>query len=225
MKKDIKTFIPAAGLATRLGGIPKFLLPVNDRQTLIGFHIDNLKKIKNNEILIGTNKKFYKTLQDIYEEISIKKMNSSSMVQTVTKLNLENKKLSLVIMPDTYFENYKIIEYMREKITSSNLDVVLGIWKIKQSQIGKLGQCKLDGDSVKKIIDKDVNCKEEYFWGLIMWKPSFNNFISDKDLHFGTSLNRAIENNLKIGYVKSQDEYFDCGTFDEYQNLLKNLSL
>ena len=40
MKKDIKTFIPAAGLATRLGGIPKFLLPVNDRQTLIGFHID-----------------------------------------------------------------------------------------------------------------------------------------------------------------------------------------
>ncbi len=224
MKKDIKTFIPAAGLATRLGGIPKFLLPVNDRQTLIGFHIDNLKKIKNNEILIGTNKKFYKTLQDIYEEISIKKMNSSSMVQTVTKLNLENKKLSLVIMPDTYFENYKIIEYMREKITSSNLDVVLGIWKIKQSQIGKLGQCKLDGDSVKKIIDKDVNCKEEYFWGLIMWKPSFNNFISDKDLHFGTSLNRAIENNLKIGYVKSQDEYFDCGTFDEYQNLLKNLN-
>ncbi len=224
MKKDIKTFIPAAGLATRLGGIPKFLLPVNDRQTLIGFHIDNLKKIKNNEILIGTNKKFYKTLQDIYEEISIKKINSSSMVQTVTKLNLENKKLSLVIMPDTYFENYKIIEYMREKITSSNLDVVLGIWKIKQSQIGKLGQCKLDGDSVKKIIDKDVNCKEEYFWGLIMWKPSFNNFISDKDLHFGTSLNRAIENNLKIGYVKSQDEYFDCGTFDEYQNLLKNLN-
>jgi len=43
-------------------------------------------------------------------------------------------------------------------------------------------------------------------------------------LHFGTSLNRAIENNLKIGYVKSQDEYFDCGTFDEYQNLLKNLN-
>ncbi len=224
MKKDIKTFVPAAGLATRLGGIPKFLLPVSDRQTLIGFHIDNLKKIKNNEISIGTNKKFYKTLQDIYEEITIKKINSSSMVQTVTKLNLENKKLSLVIMPDTYFENYKIIEYMREKIISSNLDVVLGIWKIKQSQIGKLGQCMLDGDSVKKIIDKDVNCKEEYFWGLIMWQPSFNNLISDKDLHFGISLNRAIENKLKIGYVKAQDEYFDCGTFDEYQNLLKNIN-
>ena len=146
------------------------------------------------------------------------------MVQTVTKLNLENKKLSLVIMPDTYFENYKIINLMREKITSSNLDVVLGIWKIKRSQIGKLGQCMLDGESVKKIIDKDINCKEEYFWGLIMWKPSFNNFINDTDLHFGISLNRAIENKLKVGYVKSQDEYFDCGTFDEYKNLLKNMN-
>ena len=59
MKKDIKTFIPAAGLATRLGGIPKFLLPVNDRQTLIGFHIDNLKKIKNNEI-------FYWKLENVW---------------------------------------------------------------------------------------------------------------------------------------------------------------
>ena len=56
-----------------------------------------------------------------------------------------------------------------------------------------------------------------------MWKPSFNNFISDKDSHFGVSLNRAIENKLKIGYVISPDEYFDCGTFDEYQNLLKDL--
>lgn len=223
MKEDIKTFVPAAGLATRLGGIPKFLLPISDKNTLLGFHIDNLKKLKNNEISIGTNKKFYKILQDIYKEISIKKLNSSSMVQTVTKLNLENKKLSLVIMPDTYFENYKIVEDMRTKIISSNLDVVLGLWKIKQSQIGKLGQCMLDGDRVKKIIDKDVNCKEEYFWGLIMWKPSFNNFISDKDSHFGVSLNRAIENKLKIGYVISPDEYFDCGTFNEYQNLLEDL--
>ena len=180
MSDHIKTFIPAAGLATRLGGIPKFLLPISDKKTLLGFHIDNLKKIKNNELSIGANKNFYKTIQDIYDEISIKKVNSSSMVQTVTKLNLENKKLSLVIMPDTYFENYKIVEEMKEKITTSNIDVVLGIWKIKQSQIGKLGQCMLDGDIVKKIIDKDANCKEEYFWGLIMWKPSFNKFISDK---------------------------------------------
>lgn len=223
MSDHIKTFIPAAGLATRLGGIPKFLLPISDKKTLLGFHIDNLKKLKNNELSIGANKNFYKTLQDIYDEISIKEVNSSSMVQTVTKLNLENKKLSLVIMPDTYFENYKIVKEMKEKITTSNIDVVLGIWKIKQSQIGKLGQCVLDGDIVKKIIDKDPNCKEEYFWGLIMWKPSFNKFISDKDLHFGVSLNRAIENKLKIGYVASPDEYFDCGTFDEYQNLLKNL--
>lgn len=223
MKEDIKTFVPAAGLATRMGGIPKFLMPISDKSTLLGFHIDNLKKIKNNEISIGTNKKFYKILQDIYKEISIKELTSSSMVQTVTKLNLENKKLSLVIMPDTYFENYKIVEDMRTKIISSNLDVVLGLWKIKQSQIGKLGQCILEGDKVKKIIDKDVNCKEEYFWGLIMWKPSFNNFIIDTDSHFGVSLNRAIENKLKIGHVISQDEYFDCGTFNEYQNLLKNL--
>ena len=220
----IKTFIPAAGLASRLGGIPKFLLPISEKQTLIGHHVDNLIKLKNYEITIGTSEKFYKTLLDIYEGFAIKKIESFSMVETVSKLTLEEESLSLVIMPDTYFKNYQIVEDMRKKIQSKELDIVLGIWNIKTDQIGKLGQCSIIGERVKKIIDKDKNCKEQYFWGLIMWKPSFNQYIKKEDKHFGISLNRAIKNNLEVGYVKANQEYYDCGTFSEYETLLNNLT-
>ena len=71
----IKTFIPAAGLASRLGGIPKFLLPISEKQTLIGHQVYNLIKLKNYEITIGTSEKFYKTLLDIYEGLQLKKSN------------------------------------------------------------------------------------------------------------------------------------------------------
>ena len=41
MKEDIKTFVPAAGLATRLGY--QSFQYLYDKSTLLGFHIDNLK--------------------------------------------------------------------------------------------------------------------------------------------------------------------------------------
>ena len=220
----IKTFVPAAGLASRLGGIPKFLLPISDKQTLIGYHLDNLTELNNYEINIGTSEKFYETLLDIYHDLTIKKIKSSSMVETVCKLKLEKKSLSLVVMPDTYFKNYQIVEEMRKKIQSNELDIVVGIWNIKDNQIGKLGQCSIERKRITKIIDKDINCKEKYLWGLIMWKPSFNQYIKESDEHFGISLNRAINNNLEIGYVKADQEYFDCGTFNEYEALLNNLT-
>lgn len=225
MNTNIKTFIPAAGQASRLGGIPKFLLPISDRQTLIGHHIDSLIELEEYEIVIGTNEKFYKTLHEIYTGLIVEKIESSSMVETVSKLKLEMERLSLVIMPDTYFENYEIVRKMKEKIQSTELDVVLGVWKIKEDQIGKLGQCLIEGELIKKIIDKDLSCKEEYFWGSIMWKPSFNQFIKESDEHFGIALNRAIDKNLQVGYVKADQEYFDCGTFREYKSLLSSLSL
>ena len=42
-KKNILHIIPAAGKATRFGGIPKFLLPISTNNFLIKFHVDNIK--------------------------------------------------------------------------------------------------------------------------------------------------------------------------------------
>ena len=223
MMKSLNTYIPAAGTASRLGGIPKFYLPVKDNQSLIGNHIKNLNKLNNNKIIIGTHNHFFKSIKNLYPEANVKEIVSSSMVETVKKLGLSKTNDSLVVMPDTYFFDYEVVKRMRTKLISSDADIVLGLWKIRNDQKGKLGQCVIEKGFIKKIIDKNRNCKEKYFWGLIMWGPQFNKYILNSDKHFGISLNRAIANNLKVTYSLAKDKYFDCGTFDEYKFMLKNI--
>ena len=73
-------------------------------------------------------------------------------------------------MPDTYFHDYKIIKQKIDKINNLDFDIVLGLWKIREDQFGKLGQCKLNDGKVEIIIDKDPECKEPYAWGTICGK-------------------------------------------------------
>ena len=168
MLDDLKTFLPAAGLASRMQGIPKFLLPLYKEKTLLGFHLDNLLELKNNEVVIGTSPQFYNNLTNIYSEQNILEIESKSMVETVVKLDLDQNRTSLVVMPDTYFSDYEIVNQMRKKLSSTDLDVVLGLWKIKNDQKGKLGQCRIEGELIKKIIGIDI-----FFLNLTLGMGSF----------------------------------------------------
>ena len=216
--------IPAGGSATRLGGIPKFFLPLNNESFLLKNHIDNLSNLSDVEIIIGINKKFSESIKDMFQSIKIKTVQSHSMVDTVTQIGLSQKNNSIVVMPDTYFTDYEIVKKVINRLEISNNDIVLGVWRIEESQKGKLGQCVISNEKVIKVIDKDKNCNEELFWGLIAWKPTFTKFIKSKDSHFGISINRAIENNLNVGFLLSDSKYYDCGTFNEYKDLLDNIS-
>lgn len=222
MKNNLITYLPAAGHASRLGGIPKFYLPISSEKSLIGYHIEELKKNNIYQIIIGANKYFNKSIEELYPETEVKIINSKSMVDTVIQSGLSNNKNSLVVMPDTYFDNYEIVEKMSDVLLETSAEVVLGLWQIREDQKGKLGQCEVDESFVLKVIDKEIDCQENFFWGLVMWKPAFNNFIKKTDSHFGISLNRALAQEIKIRYVVADGDYFDCGTFEEYKILINN---
>jgi len=224
LNNKTKVLIPAGGSATRLGGIPKFFLPLNNESFLLKNHIDNLSILSDIEIIIGINEKFSESIKDIFQYIKIITVKSHSMVDTVTQIGLCQNNNSIVIMPDTYFSDYGIVNKVIKSLETSNNDIVLGVWRIEESQKGKLGQCVISDEKVVKVIDKDKNCNEELFWGLIAWKPTFTKFIKPEDSHFGISINRAIENNLNVGFSFSDSKYYDCGTFSEYKNMLDNIS-
>ena len=66
MKKKINHIIPASGKATRLNGIPKFLLPIPNMKNLITFHLSLSEKIiVLNNINIATNSSFYEILNNL----------------------------------------------------------------------------------------------------------------------------------------------------------------
>ena len=53
---------------------------------------------------------------------------------------------------------------------------------------------------------------------------SDNRGEGDTDLMLKDKVRYAIKSNLNVGYIKSDTNYFDCGTFDEYKFMLENLN-
>jgi hypothetical protein len=53
---------------------------------------------------------------------------------------------------------------------------------------------------------------------------NFVNILDEKMPHPGYGINKALQSQLKVDARIMSGEYFDCGTFDEYKNLLNCLN-
>ena len=100
--------------------------------------------------------------------------------------------------------------------------IVLVCWKIKDYQIGKVGQCKIVNNEVIDIVDKDKTCSYPYFWGIISWNSNLNNIINPEWQTIGDIVKEAINNGIAVRAIISDSDYYDCGTFDEYFKMIKN---
>ena len=217
--------IPAAGKATRIGGIPKFLLPIEDKKFLLDFHVRNIsiKKQKLRKV-VAVSKEFYETINRFNFDIEVLIVNTNTMNETVLEVinSFPEEEDYLLTMPDTFFWDNNIADEMFHKF-KNNVDGTLGIWEILESQKGKLGQCKLENDFVTSIKDKDKTCNYEHSWGAIMWNKSLNKFINKEDPHIGYMAQKSIESNFLLNFHKGQKKYYDCGTFQTYKELIKEI--
>ena len=104
-----------------------------------------------------------------------------------------------------------------------SLDCVLGLWNIKDSQRIKVGQCKIEENRVVEVVDKNPKYKYNHLWGAVLYKKSLWEFIDSKDPHIGYSFNPAIRSGLKIGYALASGSYYDCGTIEEYWDMVRDI--
>ena len=79
-------------------------------------------------------------------------------------------------------------------------------------------------NKVVEVIDKNPEFNFKYLWGAVLFKKLFWDFIASNDPHIGYSFNPAIKSGLKIGYSKSSGSYYDCGTIDEYWDMVKEVN-
>jgi choline kinase len=214
--------LPAAGSATRMRGIPKFLLPINEKgESLLERHIS--QSIENFEkIWIPTTPKFEPLLHSIFgENIEVVPMNTKTMTETVLRI-VENTPATefALVMPDTYFMGESPIKYLH----SSEADLNVACWNIKDSQKGKLGQVKIEDGKIIQIIDKEPSCDFRHSWGAISFNRKFINSLNPEMPHVGYAIPKFLSS---IEYQHStrimQGEYFDCGTPQEYFELIYKL--
>lgn len=161
----------------------------------------------------------YKYLPD-YSTLTV--AETATMSETVYRLRkLVGDKPVLFGMPDTYVTDKTVYQKLANEMNQSNADVVVAVWKFRDDQRGKLGQCQIDGDrNVTRVVDKDLSCELEWVWGALAWRSSFWDFIDPKTSHVGYALNPAIDAGLVVKAVYMIGEYYDCGTPAEYIKLL-----
>jgi hypothetical protein len=227
--------LPCAGSASRLFNLPKFMLPIKDGGALIVYWINLLIKNNCTKIIIGVSENTkifidnifkYNLNEDTKNIITIKLVgNTNTMNETVIAcLKDEIYNIAIMGMPDTYISSLSPI--LIENIIKQNINVGCYLWNIRDTQIGKIGQCNIDEDYIIDIIDKDITCDYNYGWGVVVFTPEFEKFIFMEDLHIGYSMKRYIENNKIIYQILNDGLYFDCGTvigYTEYLNYKEDI--
>lgn len=214
--------MPAAGLAKRMRGIPKFLLPANiDYLSLLEIHIDNIKDSFNN-IYLPTRPEIVpliKSLDHNFKNMNILEMNTSTMSETILEtLKVSEEDYHLLIMPDTFFLGQQ--PYLQLDSTPEICE--LACWRIRDEQRGKLGEVSFDKDyKITDIIDKDKNTGFEYAWGALTFSNKLVRYIDPRDPHIGYAAKKAVNNVENVTANLIEGKYFDCGTPKEYLELLE----
>ena len=217
--------IPLAGNASRLKNIPKYLLPCKNNTTLMDNTIDLFEKNKINNIYCGVSN-INNILLENNNKIEKIIVKTKTMTETVKNIvdniseKYNNQFNSILIMPDTYFIINNELELMKEYLNTYKIVVI--IWKIKDYQIGKVGQCRINEEYILDVIDKDITCNYEYFWGVIGWNSELNKYINKEWDTIGELIKFCIRENIIVKYIICDSNYYDCGTFDEYFKMIKN---
>jgi hypothetical protein len=228
-KEIMDILIPAAGQATRMRGLPKFLLPIDESYTtLLENHINNLSNILDNDdrILIGIRPDLLpivKSLNLSAENLVFIEMVTSTMNETILNLSENSDSYHFqLIMPDTYFLGMQ--PYSQLDPNPELCD--LAIWKIRDEQRGKLGEVKIDANNfLCDLVDKNPNTMFDYSWGSLTFSRKLFKYIKKEEPHIGYSVSSALNDKQQISTKLINGQYFDCGTPKEYIELFRKLLL
>lgn len=219
--------IPICGYASRIGNVPKFMLPIENDNSLIKNTVTQCKNSFFKCSIIttpdhGTMIYNYLARHSLLENVNITITETKTMSETVLKGKNDKNVTYSLLMPDTYFEDKDVLKKMNHTYQLYDCDVVVAIFKIRKEQVGKLGQVSFDDENnLLDVVDKDSQCRHEWAWGSILWNYKFFHYMDEKESHIGYALPKIIQDpNINVKVCKLEGNYYDCGTIKEYSDLL-----
>ena len=209
--------IPAAGRATRLGGLPKFLLPLMSSSlgpnTLLSYHIEMQKKICS-QVVVCTRPEFAQLVYPITQDsgASLVIQETETMSETVLGLTqLMNGDEFVLSMPDTFFTQNQQLEPLSDGTVSE--DLTLQCWKVLEHMRGQVGEVNIRDNQVVNHSDKNEDSNFSHMWGAMKFRRTYLNFVRPGDAHIGIGIGRAIKNsNMTVSGYSVAGEYLDLGT-------------
>lgn len=217
--------IPAGGKAVRMQGLPKMLLPASER-TLFEVLLERMGAALPRQILIAPSKA---TVGLLFPYFAPQTLAYATYERTMTedvllaRYYLDEDEWTLFGMPDTYFDDAQAFPKLAQAL-NAGADVAVGIFKVHGEQHKKLGMVELDDEAVVSVVEKPNHTTLKYAWGVLAWKPIFWNYLRESDPHVGYALPYAIDAGLKVRSVMMEGGYWDCGTIEEYHDLVRHLT-
>lgn len=212
--KEYKTIglLPASGKAQRLGGVPKFLFPVNNNKNLLQWHIEKMSEVCD-EIRVSTRPVWMPIIKELNlpKKVSYYEIEPSTMSDACKKMINDDSKY-LIGMPDTYMSGS---DNFYKNLANSDYDISMSIFKCSKELFGKVGQVLFDENNILlDMVDKDEGCNWEYMWGAI----GIKNIEIDETLENPGLQIKSLINAQKIGVIPESGKYTDLGTFDGLKN-------
>ena len=225
--------IPAAGVAERIDGLPKYLLPVKEGY-LLGVLCERMNEAGATDLLIGANPN-NRNLLEHYAPANALVYTKFSKTMSETVLAAQpwcGKANVLFGMPDSWWSNQGGYRWLAEEL-SEELPCCVAVWKARESQRGKLGMVMTQAKWIEgwqRQIQEVIAVKDKPgptnsfrdLWGAMAWHPRFWEFIRPEDPHVGYAIERAVGSGVTVRAVSMNGEYWDCGTRDSYFELIRS---
>ena len=212
--------LPASGKAARVGGIPKFCLPISDERSLLQWHVEQMLEVCD-EVRVSTRAEWVPIIQNMDMNIKLIVREPSTMSDAVKFMVGDYNDTVLVGMPDTYILGTQKNIY-KEMIKSPG-DLVLGTWECNEELKGRVGQVLISGDKVLSSRDKSNNCDYPDMWGTMLFRKNLVRYIDIELEHPGKQIQEWIDMSLDIRAVKPGGKYMDIGTLKGLKQLYKEM--
>ena len=212
--------LPASGKASRIGGLPKFALPISDDLNLLSLHVKNLLEVCD-EVRVSTQEKWIPLIEQMNLPINLVKKEPSTLSDAILHLANRDQDRMIFSMPDTYFVARGTPIY--KGIFDQPGDIILGLFHCPQNLRGLVGQVEISDSLVSNVLDKSRACEYELMWGFIGFREGMINRITTNSDTPSTQINSWIEDGEKIGYLKVDADYIDVGSFQGIKQLYARL--
>jgi hypothetical protein len=215
--------LPASGRASRIGGIPKFCLPVSDERSLLQWHVEQMLELCD-EVRISTRAEWVPIIQNMDMNIKLIVREPSTMSDAIKFMVGEYNDTVLVGMPDTYILNAPGNVY-KQMFKETSADLVLGVWECGNELKGRVGQILLSGDKVIESEDKTDSCEYLDMWGSMLFRKNMIRYLDPELEHPGKQLKEWILEGKNIIGVRPGGKYIDIGTLRGLKNLYRDMDL
>jgi len=208
--------IPASGNASRIGGLPKFALPISDASNLLSWHVENLLEVCD-EVRVSTQEKWFPLIEQMNLPIQLVRKEPSTLSDAILHLANGDKDRMIFAMPDTFFTTKKTPIY--EGLFDQPGDIILGLFHCPQILRGRVGQVEIRDSFVLNALDKSKDCKYELMWGFMGFRDGMIDRVTTGSETPSTQINSWIENGEKVGFFRMGGDYIDVGSFEGVKQL------